>query len=166
MWRGWRGVQCQDEDEVLHGIFEGVLPHRRAFSATKDLLGRLQMMTAPCTYSTVAMETMPGDHKERQSMILTLKNPLGGRSFSRIMNSLFTLGEAAVMLSEFEFFCCRDDLFKYCGEAKRPPYRWIVIGPPRLNPLNHAFWCNPPFFTTPKAINWLDSSTKIAMTRK
>ena len=61
------------------------------------------MMTAPCTYSTVAMETMPGDHKERQSMILTLKNPPGGRSFSRIMNSLFTLGEAAVMLSEFEF---------------------------------------------------------------
>ena len=37
-------------------------PKRGYFFSSKCLLGRPQMMTAPCTYLTAAMETMPGNH--------------------------------------------------------------------------------------------------------
>ena len=59
MWRGWWRVQCQDEDEVLHGVLKGASAQTRPF-LTSYLFGRPQTMTAPCISSTVAMETMPG----------------------------------------------------------------------------------------------------------
>ena len=79
-------------------------------------------MTAPSTFSTTIMQSIPG--RENCLRITTSQSTSGDWSFSHFAWSVIG------------FF--REDLFQYCGEEKRPPYRWMVIGPARLELTYHG----------------------------
>ena len=79
-------------------------------------------MTAPSTYSTTIMQSIPG--RENCLRITTSQLTSGG-----------LLLYSTLIVIAFSF---REDLFQYCGEEKRPPYRWMVIGPARLELTYHG----------------------------